>query len=459
MVGMREIADPFVVAAPTGARIRDRLRMSDEDVEVLGQVGDHLGRLAGQDLAARCRLGKGPKHEGRADRKKALTAQSSSRWAGAITRTAADQWERGFKNLLDQRAGLTRAISTMKRRLAVPVGERKGQTRGYRDRDERWQKQRRLQHLQARLAEVDDRITTGRVSVVRGGARLARTRHHLDVSGPDGTGLTESEWRHEWEASRLFLCADGESDKAWGNETIRIHPEDGWVEIRLPTPLAHLSNTPGRAATYRLSCTVAFNHRADEWKAQAVTGSVRYDITYHAGRDRWYVDASWQTRPGPAPTLDELRQHRTLGVDLNADHLACWILNPDGNPVGPGHNIALVLDGPTPRRDGQLREAITSLVDLAEANGCRSITIENLNFADARNTGRETMGRGRRGKRFRKTMSGIPTVRFRTRLVAMASNRGLHIIAVDPAYTSKWGGQHWQTPSTDHTPRTRPTLR
>ena len=37
-----------------------------------------------------------------------------------------------------------------------------------------------------------------------------------------------------------------------GNETIRWHPDEGWLEIKLPAPLAHLANRPhGR---YRLSC-------------------------------------------------------------------------------------------------------------------------------------------------------------------------------------------------------------
>jgi hypothetical protein len=53
------------------------------------------------------------------------------------------------------------------------------------------------------------------------------------------------------------------------------------------------------------------------------------------------------------------------------------------------------------------------------------------------------MGRGSRGKQFRRTVSAIPTGNFRRRLVAMAAHRGLAVIAVDPAYTSMWGGQHW----------------
>jgi hypothetical protein len=81
---------------------------------VLRQVGDYLGRLAGRDLTGRCRLGWGP--DRRADRKRALTADSSSRWAGAITRTSNDQWERAYANLRDTRVGLRRGIKKTRAR-------------------------------------------------------------------------------------------------------------------------------------------------------------------------------------------------------------------------------------------------------------------------------------------------------------------------------------------------------
>jgi hypothetical protein len=61
------------------------------------------------------------------------------------------------------------------------------------------------------------------------------------------------------------------------------------------------------------------------------------------------------------------------------------------------------------------------------------------------------MGRGRRGKRFRRTVSGIPTSVFRSRLSAMTARNGIRIWAVNPAYTSDWGGQHWARPYQDVT--------
>jgi hypothetical protein len=74
------------------------------------------------------------------------------------------------------------------------------------------------------------------------------------------------------------------------------------------------------------------------------------------------------------------------------------------------------------------------------------VAIEDLGFADARAAGRETLGRGRRAKRLRRIITEIPTGRFRERLVQMAHNQRLWVVAEDPAYTSVWGGRYWQVP-------------
>jgi hypothetical protein len=439
---MRSIADPFVVRLPAGARVRTRLRLTPVDEAVLRAVGAHLGRLAGHDLAWRCRLGRSD--DQRTVRKHAATSQSSSRWAGTITRTSNDQWQRGLTNLANHQLGLRRAVRSIRTRLAVPVGGKQGRVHGYATQAERYAKQRRLQHLEGELAKVEDRLSSARVSVCRGGHRLAKLRHrldHVDVK------LTEAEWQACWQARRWFLTADGDATKRWGNETIRVHPEQQWLELRLPTPMAGLSNTPGRACTYRLACPVTFHHRRDEWAVQAATGPVRYDISYQPGRNRWYLDASWQTKATQPPAPDELRRSRALGVDLNADHLACWVLDSSGNPVGRPHTIPLYLDAlSTSTRDGRLRVAIAALLRLARTNGCRSIVVEDLDFTDARLTGRETLGRGRRARCFRKIISGMPIRRFRSFLAGMAANADLWVIAVDPSWTSKWGQRYWLAP-------------
>jgi hypothetical protein len=85
--------------------------------------------------------------------------------------------------------------------------------------------------LQARLAGVEQRLEAGTVSVVRGGKALLRKRGSLAEAG-----MTEAWWRREWQSARLFLTADGEKDKAWGNETIRWSPPDQAAQDRSGPP-------------------------------------------------------------------------------------------------------------------------------------------------------------------------------------------------------------------------------
>jgi IS605 OrfB family transposase len=444
--GLRQIAEPFVVAPPSGARVRTRLMVSDIDEVALRQVGQYLGRLASADLARRCRqgrLGAKARAVSRRDRKRAMTAVCSARWAGAITRASEDAWGLAERNLLAETRSLQARIGRIRRRLAVPASGRQGRVRGYATQAERFEKQRRFQVLQARLAETQARLAEGRVSVCRGGRRVACARHNFEVAEMD------TEWRERWEAARWFMTADGEADKAWGNETIRWHPGEGWLEIKLPAALAHLANRPhGR---YRPSCPVEFPYRGDEVAAQAASGAVRYDISFDPEKGRWYLDASWTFPRGDPTSLRALREHPVLAVDLNVGHLAAWILQPSGNPAGRPQTVPLSLGGlPAPTRDGRLRQAISELVRLAKADGVAAVVIENLNFDAARAQGRERSGRrpsrGRRGRLFRRAVAGIPTARFRDRLTQMAANAGLAVIAVDPAYTSQWGARHWLRP-------------
>ena len=455
MSGLREIAAPFVAATPAGARVRTRLRVSAADEAVLRAAGSHLGSLAGRDLAARCaegRLDAKGRAVSRAARKRALTAESSSRWAGAITRTSEDQWSLAERNLSADRTSLQVRAGRIEARLAVPAGGRDGRVRGYATPAERHAKAIRLQSLKARLAAAGRRLEAGAVPVVRGGRALLRKRGNLAAAG-----LTEAQWRGQWESARLFLTADGEKDKAWGNETIRWNPDEGWLEIKLPAPLAPLANRPhGR---YRLSCPVEFSHRGDEVAAQAVTGAVRYDVSHDPARDRWYLDASWKAAPVPAPSLDDLRQAPVLAVDVNHGHLAVAAVAPDGNILGVPATIGLDLAGlPATARDGRLRGAVTTLIATAREHGARAVVIEDLHFAAARAEGRERYGsrpsRGRRGRAFRRLVSGIPTGKFRDRLAQMAANAGLSVIVVDPAYTSRWGAEHWLALLREHHPKT-----
>jgi IS605 OrfB family transposase len=132
---------------------------------------------------------------------------------------------------------------------------------------------------------------------------------------------------------------------------------------------------------------------------------------------------------------------------VNSGHLAVAVVAADGNVTGTPFTIPLPLAGlPATARDGRVRAAISRVIATARDAGARAIVIEDLDFTEARAEGRERTGsrpsRGKRGRGFRRMIAGIPTARLRDRLVQMTANAGLHVIVVDPAYTSRWG-QHW----------------
>ncbi|WP_308377528.1 transposase [Streptomyces sp. ISL-99] len=425
--------------------MRDWLKqLTAEDAEVLRLVGAHMGVLASRDLKMRCAEGLDHSAESWAGRKRALTSLSSSRWAGAVTKASHDQWALARRCQAAHIRGLEAGIGMLRHRLSLPVGGRgsKKAPGGYRSRREWHAKSRRLAALEARHTAAVADWRAGRVRVVRSGKGLLNTRHHLAEAQ-----LTESQWRQRWEAERWFLSADGESGKRYGNETIRVSP-DGQVSIKLPAPLAGLANAPhGR---YVLTAKVRFAHRGTEWADRIEANrAVAYRIHHDARRGRWYLTASWTCPVTRSVPIEAALAHGVIGVDANADHLAAWRLDTHGNPIGNPRHFLYDLSGNADHRDAQIRHTLSRLLNWAKSCQVAAIAVEDLDF-QAEKT-REKHGRR---KRFRQLISGMPTGKLRARLTSMADATGIAIIAVDPAYTSKWGAQHWQKPLTSTTRKT-----
>lgn len=444
---MRALAPPFVAPVPCGVAIRTRIKgLSPGDEAVLREVGLHLGSLASGDLKARCAVGLRHDPQAWAGRKRALTPLSSSRWAGAITKATHDQWGLARRSFAAHLANLQAGIAAIRQRLALPLGSKgnKREPGGYRSRREWHDKSRRLAILQQQHAQAVADWQAGRVHVVRGGRHLANARHHLAAAG-----LDEPAWRGRWEAARMFLAADGESGKPGGNETIRI-TGDGELTIKLPAPLAHLANAPrGR---YRLPGRVTFAHRSAEWGDRvAANRAIAYRIHHDPVRGRWYVTARWQRTEPPILAVEAVLADRggVIGVDTNDDHYAAWRLDAHGNPIGGPRRFFYDLSGSAEHRDAQIRHAISGLLHWAKRSGTVAIAIEDLDFTDAKS--REKHGRK---KHFRRLISRFPTAKLAARLTSMAAEQHSAVIAVDAAYTSKWGAQHWQQPTCTPTHKT-----
>ena len=304
------------VARPAGVAMTARLRTTPEDEQVLDLVADHLGMLRRADLSAASRpklpiptLDNEARRQVRRDRlnsrKKALTAQSSARWANAIIAGNDAQYRLSRDAQHRHIIGLKAAITTIEKRLAQPsadtlTSEHRRQRKkarvpkGYPTQAERFQKQRRLQRLRAQLARVTADFDETAVHVVEGGRRLATTRHNLKAAD-----LTVSAWRERWKCARYRIEANGSGDEPFGNLTINVTPH-GEVSLRLPKPLEHLANA--KHGRYVLSGKAMFHYRADEWRARLTSGkSVSYTIIRKHGRAGRYLTAAWALTPPPGP--------------------------------------------------------------------------------------------------------------------------------------------------------------
>jgi hypothetical protein len=215
-----------------------------------------------------------------------------------------------------------------------------------------------------------------------------------------------------------------------------------WLTISVPRPVAQRLGVRTRV---RLSQPVTFHFCGEELSQRIVERrSTRLDLAFGVtkrGKPAVTLRASWQRPPAAEVVLRDARQRGVVGVDFNADHFACWYLDPAGNPVGAPRRIPLILTGlSTATRDARLREALSRIIEYAARAGASAIAVEDLGFAELE-TSREAYGRNRA---FRDLLTRFPTAQFRDRLPRMARSRNLAIIAVDPAYTSRVGGASWE---------------
>ena len=160
---LRRIVAARIIEPSPGTSIRTRLRLSARDEQVLGKLGTHISRLSGQDLSRALRG-----DLTMAERKKLLTAESSARWAGSITRRTDALVALSRRNLAAEIDDKRAAIAKITERLALP-SDKGGYARGA----ERHGKTLRREVLRVRLATCEARLAPGgHLSIVRGGRLL-----------------------------------------------------------------------------------------------------------------------------------------------------------------------------------------------------------------------------------------------------------------------------------------------
>ena len=208
--------------------------------------------------------------------------------------------------------------------------------------DQVHQKKRRLANRRHRLAGLEADIAEGLVRLCFGSKRLWRKQHHLEANGYG----SHEEWLSEWRAARSdeFFVLGSRDETAGCQLCVASVADDGTLTLRLRLPdcLANQHDKylviPGVRFAYgheQVLAVLGSNadyaaYRRQHGERAARATDLGQAISYRFKRDGkgWRVFVS--TRMMDVPVVTD-RKRGTIGVDLNADHLAVAETDASGN--------------------------------------------------------------------------------------------------------------------------------
>jgi IS605 OrfB family transposase len=276
-------------------------------------------------------------------------------------------------------------------------------------------------HLKRRIARVAGRLTARQADLTNGTLRIAfgskklfRAQYALEENGL----ADHAAWRAAWREARSdqFFVLGSKDETAGCQGCVIEHLGQGRFRLRL--------RLPGAQRRYAwLETRLAFG-------AEHVLNAlaVRQAISYRFQRD----GKGWRVFLSTAPiAVEQMTDRRigTLGVDLNADHLAASLTDRFGNLI-EHERIPLVTYGcARAQAAARIGDAVKRVIEIARRAEV-PIVIEALDFAKKKTAMRE------QGRRYSRMLSALSYAKIKETLVARAYDAGLRVKTVKPQFSS-----------------------
>ena len=309
--------------------------------------------------------------------------------------------------------------------------------------DQVHQKKRRLANLRHRLATLEADIASGRVRLCFGSKRLWRKQHDLDAN----SYASHQEWLRDWRDSRSdeFFVLGSRDETAGCQLCVATVADDGTMTLRLRMPDCLV----GQYGKYLVMQGVRFAYgheqvlaalgsnaeyvayRREHGEQAARATSLGQAISYRFKRDGkgWRVFVTTEMMDVPVVTD---RKCGTIGVDLNADHLAVAETDASGNCVN-AWRVPLVTYGKnTHQAEALIRDAVAGVVQYAREVG-KPIVIEKLDFRQ-----KKAVLEGE-SRKYSRMLSSFSYGKIKAYFVSRGYRRGVEINQVNPAYSSVIG--------------------
>src|ERR1700722_15850 len=300
------------------------------------------------------------------------------------------------------------------------------------------QKKRKLSYLKSKLDRLEMDRNQGKIRLCFGSKKLFRAQFDLESNGLK----SHEEWLAQWRRARrssFFLV--GSKDEAGGNQSCTAAiQENGNLSLRLRLP-DFMKSQYGKYLTidnekfkYGHQVVLTNLQSCQERKRLFQEGSLNYKeygeaITYRFKRDKkgWIVFASTALTE---PKWKTSKEFGSIGVDINADHLAVTETERFGNPI-KHRAIPLVCYGKnTNQTKALIGDAVAEIVKWA-AESQKPIILEKLDFRKKKSGLKESSL-----PKQARMLSSFCYKAVNNSLKSRAWRYGVKVEEVNPAYTS-----------------------
>jgi IS605 OrfB family transposase len=282
---------------------------------------------------------------------------------------------------------------------------------------------------------------TSKVRICFGSKKLFHAQFHLEANNYDRF----VQWKADWDQARrnqFFLL--GSKDETSGNQLCSAIPqEDGTFTLRLRLP-DHFVPIHGK---YVEIPYVKFEYGQDVIEAACLQNNERRErksrqdssykdygqaISYRFIRDEkgWRVFVSVARTPVKIKTI---KHSGTIGIDLNANHVALTETDRFGNPIATQTVKINTYGKSSGQTEAIIGDAVKTIVKRSEET-LKPIVIEDLDFSKKKSSLKEN-----RSKRHARMLSSFTYSKFKQNLESRAFKCGVRVYKVNPAYTSVIG--------------------
>ena len=304
-------------------------------------------------------------------------------------------------------------------------------------------KRRRLGNLKTRLAALQADIAAGRVRLCFGSKRLWRKQYSLKANGY----ASHEEWLRDWRDARSdeFFVMGSRDETAGCQLCVAGVADDGSLTLRLRLP-GCLAGEHGRYLTIA-GVRFAYGHeqvlaalgnnaeyadcRRRHGGKEARTTSLGQAVSYRFKRDEkgWRVFVTTRTVDAAVVTN---KRRGTVGVDLNADHLAVAETDASGNYLR-AWRVPLVTYGRSARQaEALIGDVVVRVVEHARSVG-KPIVIERLDFR------RKKATLEGESPKYSRMLSSFSYGKVKAYLLSRGYRQGVEIYQVNPAFSSLIG--------------------